>query len=223
VVHLVHLISGEWRWTTHGLGRSSLHLAPLTAGRGSQFLGLTLSGGEFYHQDSLCLEHGLVSWRNVRLDRGSGLLAGELASPWCCLWLGGGLLSTGLHLLPPLMSVTLLKWEASVRPWHHHPWWNRHHGLTGRSILHPWCGCDGSGRSPYAAPPGRGEAEGPLPAPCHEELLDGILYHGPPWGWCPAASRAHEGSARVTPPGGEAQATEVVDDELEAPKENAFT
>jgi hypothetical protein len=77
--------------------------------------------------------------------------------------LSGGLPSTGLHSLPLLMSASLLKGEAGIQPWHRRPWWNRHHGMSGQSILHPWCGCDGSGRSPRVAPPVGGEAEAPLP------------------------------------------------------------
>jgi hypothetical protein len=36
--------------------------------------------------------------------------------------------------------------------------------------------------------PKRGEAEAPLPVRRREELLGGVLYHGLPQGWCPAAS-----------------------------------
>jgi hypothetical protein len=39
--------------------------------------------------------------RRVWLDCGSSLLASELASPWCFLLLGGGLLITSLRFLPP--------------------------------------------------------------------------------------------------------------------------
>jgi hypothetical protein len=70
---------------------------------------------------------------------------------------------------------------------------------------------------------GEGRPKPPLFARRREELLGRVLYHGPPWGWCPIASWAHEGSAWVAPPGGEAQATKVVGDELEAPKVNGFT
>jgi hypothetical protein len=105
-----------------------------------------------------------MPWQHTRLDRGSGLLVGDLASSWHCLLLGGGLPSVGLHALPLLMSVSLLEREVSIRPWRCHPWWNRRHGLSGRSVLHLWCGCDGSEQSPSASPPRRGEDEAPLPA-----------------------------------------------------------
>jgi hypothetical protein len=52
------------------------------------------------------------SW-HVRLNRDSGLLAGDLASTWHCLLLGGGLSITGLCLLSPMMSMMLLEREAS--------------------------------------------------------------------------------------------------------------
>jgi hypothetical protein len=58
-------------------------------------------------------------WRHMRLDRGSDLLVGELASPWRWLLLSGGLPNTGLPLLPPpppRMSAVLLKREAGIRP-----------------------------------------------------------------------------------------------------------
>jgi hypothetical protein len=100
----------------------------------------------------------------VRLDRGSGLLAGEPASSWCYFWLGGGLRSMSLRLLPLLTSVKLLKGQAGIRPWHHRLQWNHHHGLNDRSILHSWCRCDGSGRSRRAMTLGRGEVEAPLTA-----------------------------------------------------------
>jgi hypothetical protein len=76
--------------------------------------------------------------------------------------LGGGLPSTDLRSLP-LMRAPLLKGEAGIWLWHRHPRWNRHHGLSGQSVLHPWCGCDSSGRSPRAVPPGGGEVGAPSP------------------------------------------------------------
>jgi hypothetical protein len=161
---------------------------PLMASRGSHFPGLSLSGGEVHHQDPLRHKRELVSWQHMRLDRGSGLLAGEHTSPWCCLGLSVGLPSTGLHVLPPLTRVALLEGEAGVQPWHRCTRWNHRHGLSCQSVLHSWCGCDRSGQSPCAMPPGRGEAEAPLPARHHEELLGVFFYHGPPQGWCPATS-----------------------------------
>jgi hypothetical protein len=97
------------------------------------------------------------------------------------------------------------------------------HGLSGWSVLHQRWGCEGSGWSPRVMPPRREEAEAPLPTWRHEELLGGVLNHGPLWGWCPTVSWAHEGGVWVTPPRGEAQDAELVGDELEAPKANSFT
>jgi hypothetical protein len=84
----------------------------------------SLSGGEVHHQDPLCLVCGLMPWWRVWLNRGSGLLAGKLDSPWHCPLLGGGLLSVGVRLLPPpppMMSMTSLKREAGVWPRRRHP------------------------------------------------------------------------------------------------------
>jgi hypothetical protein len=69
----------------------------------------------------------------------------------------------------------------------------------------------------------RGEAEAPLPARRHEELVGGVLNHDPSRGRCSAPSRAHESGAFVTPPRGGARAPEVVGDEHEVPKVNGFT
>jgi hypothetical protein len=139
------------------------HLGPLTDSRGSHIIGLSLSGGEVHHQDPLCLEYGLVPQRCVRLNHGKDLLAGELASPWCCLLLGSGLPSMGLLLLPPMMRVVSSEREASIWPRCHHPRGNRCRGLSGRSVIHQWCGCHGRERSPRATPSGGGEARAPLP------------------------------------------------------------
>jgi hypothetical protein len=158
-----------------GVGRSGLRLVPLAAGKGSHFLALSF-------------ERGLVLWQRVWLDRGSGLLAGEPALLWCCFWHDSGLRSTRLHLLPLLMGMTLLEGEAGIRLRCHRPRWNCHHGLSDRSVLRPWCGCDGSKRSPRVVPPGRGKAEATLPARCREELLVGVIYHGSLRGWCLATS-----------------------------------
>jgi hypothetical protein len=128
-----------------------------------EFLSLSLSGGDVHHQDPLRLECRLVPWWCMRLDHGSVLLTSELASPWHCLLLDGGLPSTGLRLLPPLMSVALHGREAYIRPRCRHPWWNCRGDLSGQSILHPWCGCDRSGQSPCDVTPGRGVAEAPHP------------------------------------------------------------
>jgi hypothetical protein len=59
-----------------------------------------------------------MAWWRMRLDRGSGLLAGELASPWRCLLLGGVLPSTGLRLLP-LAKCGIAEeggWYSTVAP-----------------------------------------------------------------------------------------------------------
>jgi hypothetical protein len=47
-----------------------------------------------------------------------------------------------------------------------------------------------------------------------------MFHHG---GWWPVVGWAHEGDAWVAPPRREAQATEVVGNELKAPKANGFT
>jgi hypothetical protein len=65
----------------------------------------------------------------------------------------------GLAPVGPVMSMTSLKWEAGF-----HPQGNRRHGQNGWSILHCWCGCDRSERSPHAMPFGRGKAKAPLHA-----------------------------------------------------------
>jgi hypothetical protein len=118
----------------------------------------------------------------MRLNHDNGLLAGELASLWRCLLLGGGLSSTGLRLLPPVTSVMSLEREVDFRPWHCRLRGNHHRGLSGQSVLHPWCGFDGSERSPRVAPSRRGEAEAPLPAWRREELHGRVTYHGSPRG-----------------------------------------
>jgi hypothetical protein len=46
------------------------------------------------------------------------------------------------------------------------------------------------------------------------EVLGGVPYHGPKWGWWPTAGGAHDGGIRTIPPGREAQANEAVNDEL---------
>jgi hypothetical protein len=99
----------------------------------------------------------------MRLDRDSGLLADELALLWHYLLLDYGLLSMGLCSLPLLTSVSLLKGEADIQLQLHHLRWNHRYGLSGRSVLHPWCGCDGSGRSPHVAPPVGREVRAPSP------------------------------------------------------------
>jgi hypothetical protein len=54
------------------------------------------------------------------------------------------------------------------------------------------------------------------------KLLGGVLYHGLPWEQWPAVGWAHDGGAWVVPSGREAHATEIVGDELKAPKVNGF-
>jgi hypothetical protein len=83
------------------------------------------------------------------------LLAGELASPWHYLLLSGGLLSMGLCLLPLMASVMSLEGEVGFQLWSHRSQGNRHRG---RSVLHLWCGCDGSRHNPYVAYLERGAA-----------------------------------------------------------------
>jgi hypothetical protein len=100
-------------------------------------------------------------WWRVRLDHGRGLLTSKLALLWRCVLLHEGKLSMGSCLLPPLTSAVSLEREDGIQPQHRRPWWNYHHGLSGRSVLYPWCGCDGSMQSPRVAPPMRGEAKAP--------------------------------------------------------------
>jgi hypothetical protein len=80
----------------------------------------------------------------------------------------------------------------------------------------------GASESPCVTPFGRGEAKAPVSARCHEEHLGRVLYHGPLWRWNPAPCYAHKGGAWVTPPGGEAQTTEIVADELKVLKVNGL-
>jgi hypothetical protein len=68
-----------------GLATAASSQPPLVADRGSHLLGLSLSGGIVHHQDPLHLVCGLAPQRHLRMNRGSGSLAGELASPWRCL------------------------------------------------------------------------------------------------------------------------------------------
>jgi hypothetical protein len=53
----------------------------------------------------------MLLWR-MWLNRGSGLLAGELASSWRCLFLSGGLPSTGFRLLLSMISMTSFDGEV---------------------------------------------------------------------------------------------------------------
>jgi hypothetical protein len=149
------------------------------ARRGSHLLALSLSGGEVHHQDPLHLRCGLVSWRHTQLNHDSRFLTDELASSWRCLLLGYGLPNKGLRLLSPVMSVTSRRREARFWLQRCRPWRNRHRGLSGQSVLHLWCGCDRSERSPCAMPSGRGEAKAPLPTWHLEEFLGGVPSHGP--------------------------------------------
>jgi hypothetical protein len=82
----------------------------------------------------------------------------------------------------------------------------------------PWCGCGESEQRPRDEPSRGREAEASFLARRPEELLAGVLNHGPPQGRCSAASLAHEDSAFVAPPRGEAQAAELVGDELAPPR-----
>jgi hypothetical protein len=100
-------------------------------------LSLSLSGNEVHHQDPLHLGCGLAPWWRVQLNRSSNLLAGALASPWRCSSPGGGLPSMGLRSLPFMTIVMSLRREAGFRSWYHRPRGNYHHGLSGRSVLHP--------------------------------------------------------------------------------------
>jgi hypothetical protein len=191
--------------------------------RKGQLLGLSLGGGEVHHQDPLRPERRLVLRWRIWLNSDSGLLADEVASSWRWPLLGCGMLSIGLRPLPFMTNVESLGGEVNFWLWHHHQQGKPHRGLWGQSILHPWGGRGGSERGPRATPSGGRASEASFPNWCHEELLSGVLNHGPPQGRCPAASWAHESGAFVTLPGGKAQAAEVVGDELKVPKANGFT
>jgi hypothetical protein len=117
---------------------------PLMTNSGSHSLGISSGGGEVHCQDPLCLECRLVSGHLIRLGHSDHFLPSKLASLLRCLELGISLLSTGSLSLPLLKGVLSFKSEFSVRPRGNGPQQNHHHGLRGRSILQPWCGCDGS-------------------------------------------------------------------------------
>jgi hypothetical protein len=129
----------------------------------------------------------------------------------------------GLVLAGPLDEHDIAQKEAGFRPRRCCLWGNYRRGLSGLNVLLPRCGCDGSEQSPCVVPSLRWEVEAPLPTWRHEELLGGVPYHFPPRGGCPAVSWADESSSCVAPPGGVAQAVEVVGDELEVPKMNGLT
>jgi hypothetical protein len=136
----------------------------------------------------LRLKCRLVPRLYVWLDRGSGLLADEFASPWCYLLLNNGKPSMGLRLFPSGTSLASLDGEADFRPQRHRLWGNRRCGMCGRSVLHPWCFRVESEQCPRAAPYGGREVEASFPARCHEELFNGILDICPPWGGCPTVN-----------------------------------
>jgi hypothetical protein len=73
--------------------------------------------------------------------------------------LGVELLGADSCLLPHPKCTLLLEREAGVGLQCRCPWWNRHHGLSCRSALQPWCGCDGCRQSPSVVPSGRGGQE----------------------------------------------------------------
>jgi hypothetical protein len=171
VVHLIHPIGSERRWSAQGFSHDGLGLTLLSAGWGSHLLFLSLGGGEVHHQDPLYLRPGLMPRWHMWLDRINGLLAGKLASSWRCLLLGGGLSSMGLHLLPSVASMASFDEEVGFLLQHRHPWGNRHCGLCGQSVFHPWCGRGDSERSPRATPFGGRDAEASFPTRRYEEHL----------------------------------------------------
>jgi hypothetical protein len=79
-VHPVHPIGGEQRRHAQRFGYGGLDLGLSSTDWNGQLLGIGMSGGEVHHQDPLCLERKLMPRRCFWLDRGSGLLAGEVAS-----------------------------------------------------------------------------------------------------------------------------------------------
>jgi hypothetical protein len=138
------------------------HPGHFAVGRGRHLIGMSLSGVKVHHQDPLHLECGVAPWWGMWFNHGSDLLSGELASPWRCPLLDGGLPRTGLRLLPPMMSVMSLGREVGFWTLRCHPQGNCRHGLSGQSIIHLWCCCDGNERSPHAAPFGRWDVKAPL-------------------------------------------------------------
>jgi hypothetical protein len=92
----------------------------------------------------------------VGLHRGGGLPDSESISSLHYLVLDVELLGTSSRSLPLPKSVSSLKMEADAWPWLRHPRWDHCHGLSARSILQPWGGCDGSRWIPSVVPSGRG-------------------------------------------------------------------
>jgi hypothetical protein len=101
--------------------------------------------------------------RRMWLNHGSGQPASELVSPWRCRLLDSELLSTGLYLLPSMMSVTLLNGEVGFWLWQSHTHGN-HHRLCSRSYLYQWCGYRGSEQSSRVTPSRRRQGEASFPA-----------------------------------------------------------
>jgi hypothetical protein len=120
-----------------------------------------------------------VSGQFIRLGHDDRLFADELASPLRCLALSVGLLSVGTHSLPLLKSVLSLERGPGVLPWCEGTRWDRHHGLSGWSVLRLWCGRDGCRRCPHEVLPGDREVEASLSTKSRVELIDGVLNHGP--------------------------------------------
>jgi hypothetical protein len=87
-------------------------------------------------------------------------------------------MSVGSCSLPLPKGVLLHRREPGVQLRRDGPWWNRHHGLRGESVLRPWCGCDGGIWCPHVAPPGDGVAGAPLSARGCVELIGGVLEDG---------------------------------------------
>jgi hypothetical protein len=79
-VHPIQPIDDEQRQRIQGFGYDGLDLGLSSADWRSQLLGLDLSGDEVHHQDPLCLKRMLMPRRCLWLNRGSGLLAGKVAS-----------------------------------------------------------------------------------------------------------------------------------------------
>jgi hypothetical protein len=86
--------------------------------------------------------------------------------------------SVGSCSLPLPKGVSSLRRGPGVRLWCRGLQWNRHHGLSGWSILWPWCCCDGSKFCPRDAPPGDRAVGAPLSAKSYVELGGGVLDHG---------------------------------------------
>jgi hypothetical protein len=169
------------------------------AGGGSHLLSPRLSGGDVHHQDPLCLKHGLMLWPRMWLNRGSGLLAYELASPWRCRW-GGCFPAMARTIRDETVIVAYVAGAFSI-----------HSVVVARA---------NDGLVSHLLAEGKPKLPAPLDALRNSSVESSTLaYHG-----VDALLRVEP--MKVAPlvihPGGEAQAAEVVNDELKVSEVNGF-